>query len=128
MFRSIHLIAGVIAILLITTFWLATALSELSRAFATIVNVKTAIPWDFLLLIPALTVAGGSGIDLAMGRRVGLVGLVGLVGAKGKRMPLIAANGLLVFIPCALFSRTSRERANWMPFSTGSRRLNWLRG
>lgn len=122
MFRSIHLIAGVIAILLITTFWLATALSELSRAFATIVTVKTAIPWDFLLLIPALAVAGGSGIDLAMGRRVGLVG------AKGKRMPLIAANGLLVFIPCALFSRTSRERANWMPFSTGSRRLKWLRG
>lgn len=97
MFRSIHLIAGVSAILLITTFWLATALSELSGTFSTIVAVKTAIPWGFLLPVPPLAAAAGSGIVLAWGRRVGLVG------AKGKRMPLIAANGPLVLIPYAYF-------------------------
>jgi hypothetical protein len=44
-----------------------------------------------------LAAAGGSGFALAKGRRAGLVG------AKVKRMPLIAANGILVLIPSALF-------------------------
>ena len=41
--------------------------------------------------------AGGSGFALAKGRRAGLIG------AKVKRMPIIAANGVLVLIPAALF-------------------------
>ena len=36
-------------------------------------------------------------IALAKGRRVGLVG------AKVKRMPIIAANGILILVPAALF-------------------------
>jgi hypothetical protein len=46
---------------------------------------------------PTLAAAGGSGFALAKGRRAGRVG------AKIKRMPLIAANGILVLIPSALF-------------------------
>jgi hypothetical protein len=56
------------------------------------------------LLIPALAVAGGSGFALAKGPRGGLVG------AKMKRTPLIAANGIQVLIPSALFL-ASKARA-----------------
>lgn len=95
--KLIHPIAGAVAILTIATFWLSTAFSELSGSHEAIVAVKTAIPWGFLLLIPALVATGGTGFSLAKGRKAGLIG------AKLKRMPLIAANGLLVLIPSALF-------------------------
>jgi hypothetical protein len=97
MIKIIHPVAGALAILTIATFWLSTALTELFASQAIVTAVKTAIPWGFLLLIPALAAAGGSGFVLAKGRRTGLVG------AKIKRMPLIVANGILVLIPSALF-------------------------
>lgn len=89
MAKIIHPVAGTIALLTIATFWLSTAVSELFASPAAVIAVKTAIPWGFLLLIPALMAAGGSGFAVANGRRAGLVG------AKLKRMPLIAANGIL---------------------------------
>jgi hypothetical protein len=97
MTKIIHPVAGTLALLTIATFWLSTALSELFGSHAAVTLVKTAIPWGFLLLIPALAAAGGSGFALAMGRRSGRIG------AKIKRMPFIAANGILILIPCALF-------------------------
>jgi hypothetical protein len=97
MIKIVHPVAGTIAILTIASFWLSTALSELFASQAIVTTVKTAIPWGFLLLIPGLMAAGGSGFALAKGRRGGLIG------AKLKRMPLIAANGILVLIPSALF-------------------------
>jgi hypothetical protein len=110
MIKTVHPVAGVLAILTIATFWLSTALTELFAPQAIVTTVKTAIPWGFLLLIPALMAAGGSGLALARGRRAGLVG------AKIKRMPLIAANGILVLIPSALFL-ASKARAG--EFDTG---------
>ena len=95
--KLIHPVAGGIALLTIATFWVSTAISEVAGSREAIVAVKTAIPWGFLLLVPALAVTGGTGFSLARGRKVGLVA------AKLKRMPFIAANGLLVLIPCALF-------------------------
>jgi hypothetical protein len=100
MIKIIHPVAGALAILTIATFWLSTTLTEMFASRAIVISVKTAIPWGFLLLIPALMAAGGSGFALAKGRRAGLVG------AKIKRMPLIAANGILVLIPSALFLAT----------------------
>lgn len=97
MTKVIHPVAGAIALLTIATFWLSTALSELFASEAAVIAVKTAIPWGFLILVPALAAAGGSGFALAKGRRTGLLG------AKAKRMPIIAANGLLVLVPAALF-------------------------
>jgi hypothetical protein len=97
MLKVVHPVAGMIAILTIATFWLSTAISELFLPEAAVVAVKTAIPWGFLILISALAAVGGSGFALAKGRRAGLVG------AKVKRMPIIAANGILVLIPAALF-------------------------
>ena len=110
MIKIVHPVAGMVAILTIATFWLSTALTELFASLSIITAVKTAIPWGFLLLIPALMVAGGSGFALAKGRRAGLVG------AKIKRMPLIAANGILVLIPSALFLATKAGAAE---FDTG---------
>ena len=97
MISIIHPIAGVVAILAIATFWFSTTLSELFGSQTMITTVKTAIPWGFLVLIPALMATGGSGFGLARSRRTGMVG------TKMKRMQVIAANGLLVLIPSALF-------------------------
>lgn len=104
MIRKIHPLAGGVTLLTIATFRLSTTLSELFGSRETIITVKTAIPWGFLLLIPALAAAGGSGFELTGGRRAGLSA------AKAKRIPLIAANGILVLIPSALFL-ASKARA-----------------
>jgi ferredoxin-NADP reductase len=95
--RIIHPLAGLVAILTIASFWLSTAISELFGSEAAVIAVKTAIPWGFILLVPALAATGGSGFFLSKGQRQGLVG------TKLKRMPFIGANGLLVLIPAALF-------------------------
>lgn len=107
MVKIIHPIAGTIALLTIATFWVSTASSELFASQATITSVKTAIPWGFLLLIPALAAAGHSGIVLAKGSRAPLIN------AKIKRMPLIAANGILVLIPCALYLASKARAAEF---------------
>ena len=107
MIKIIHPAAGVVALLTIATFWLSTAFSELFASEAIVTTVKKAIPWGFLLLVPALTATGGSGFALAKGRRAGLVG------AKIKRMPFIAGNGLLILIPSALFLASKANSAEF---------------
>jgi hypothetical protein len=107
MTKIIHPVAGAVAIVMIATFWLSTALSELFASKAAVTAVKTTIPWGFLLLVPALMATGGSGFALAKGRRAGLVG------ANLKRMPLIAANGILVLIPAALFVASKARAAEF---------------
>ena len=110
MLKIVHPLAGAIALLTILTFWLSTIFAELFGSEALIASVKTAIPWGFLLLIPALMTAGGTGFALSKDSRAGVIG------AKLKRMPFIAANGLLVLIPAALFL-ASKARAG--EFDTG---------
>lgn len=95
--KAIHPIAGALALVILVTFWLSTAVAEMSGSQAAVVAIKTAIPWGFLLLIPALAATGGAGFALSRGRRGGLLD------AKIKRMPWIAVNGLLILIPAALF-------------------------
>lgn len=97
MTKLIHPVAGAVALLTIATFWLSTAISELFLSEAAVIAVKMAIPWGFLILVPALAAAGGSGLALAKGRRTGLAE------TKIKRMPIVTANGILILIPAALF-------------------------
>jgi ferredoxin-NADP reductase len=104
MARLIHPIAGTVAFVTIATFWLSTVLVELLGGPGAVTTLKTAIPWGFLLLIPAIAATGGSGLNLSKGRRRGVIG------AKLKRMPIIAANGLAVLIPSAFFL-ASKARA-----------------
>jgi hypothetical protein len=114
----IHPAAGFAALLTIATFWLSTALSELFASEAIVTTVKNAIPWGFLLLVPALpwgflllvpalAATGGSGFALARGRRAGLIG------AKIRRMPFIVGNGLLILIPSALFLASKANSAEF---------------
>ncbi|WP_025035851.1 hypothetical protein [Bradyrhizobium sp. DOA9] len=107
MTRTIHPVAGAVALTIIATFWLSTALTELFASHQTIAMVKTAIPWGFLLLVPMLAAAGGSGFVLAKERRAGLIG------AKIKRMPFIAGNGILVLVPAALFLASKAKAAEF---------------
>lgn len=115
--RRIHPIAGTIALLTIASFWLATVAAEIWGSAATVAEVKTAIPWGFLLLVPALAATGGSGMALAQGgqAREGQAG-GGLAARKRRRMAIIAANGMLVLIPSALFLAA---RAGAGRFDTG---------
>ena len=48
------------------------------------------------ILVPAVAITGGSGFFLSKSRRGRLVD------SKKKRMPFIAANGLIVLVPCAI--------------------------
>lgn len=93
----IHASAGGLAMLCILSFWMSTAIAELFLVPTAVVVVKQAILYGMWLLIPAMAITGGSGFSLA-GARSGR-----LVDAKKKRMPIIAANGLLIMVPSAFF-------------------------
>lgn len=97
MIKTIHPIAGVTAFLTIAIFWASTVLVELFGSEAAVAQVKTAIPWGLLVLVPAMAAVGGTGFKRAGGRRGGVIG------AKVKRMPIIAANGVILLIPSAFF-------------------------
>mgnify|MGYP003123910053 FL=1 len=97
MMKFLHPVAGALALATIMTFWMSTAVSELFASPQVVTAVKTAIPWGFLLLVPALMAAGISGFRLAKGRGGAMIA------RKRKRMPFIAANGLLILMPAAFF-------------------------
>jgi hypothetical protein len=62
-----------------------------------VAQVKSWIVFPGLwIMIPAMAAVGGSGMFLGKSRKGRLVD------AKKMRMPLIAANGLLVLVPCAI--------------------------
>ena len=92
-----HLIAGLLAPLCIATFFLSTILTELFGSHAAVAKLKSLIVTPGLwIMVPLMAAAGGSGMFLASSRKGRLVD------AKKKRMPFIAANGLLVLVPCAI--------------------------
>lgn len=102
--KIIHPIAGLVAMLTIATFWISSALVEVFGSPEAIATVKQRVVWGLLLLAPSLAVTGGSGVAASRGRRDGLVGV------KLRRMRVIAANGLLILAPSALFL-AARARA-----------------
>ena len=92
-----HLAAGILAPLCIATFFLSTIVVELFGSPAAVAQLKALIVTPGLwILIPALAATGASGMLLSRSRSGRLVD------AKKKRMPFIAANGLLVLVPCAI--------------------------
>jgi hypothetical protein len=95
--QRIHLAAGLLATLCIAVFLIATIGVELAGSPQAVAQVKAAIVAPGLwILIPAIAAAGGSGMALARQRQGRLVQ------SKRRRMPFVAANGLLVLLPCAL--------------------------
>ena len=98
MLRRLHLAAGILGLSCIATFFLTTIFVELLGSHEAVAHLKPLIVTPGLwILIPALAATGGSGMFLAKSRGGRLVD------AKKKRMPIIAANGLLVLVPCAIF-------------------------
>ena len=92
-----HLVSGLLAFALIATFWASTALSELFGSQEAVATVKGTILWGMLVLVPAIAVAGATGFRLGGRSRAPIVA------AKRRRMPFIAANGLLILVPAAFF-------------------------
>jgi len=94
---KIHGIAGRVALLTISTFWVSTVLVELFGTHESIALVKRGIIWGMGILIPSIIATGISG-NLLGKKRDGA-----LISAKKKRMPVIALNGLLILVPSAFF-------------------------
>jgi hypothetical protein len=105
--NKLHPIAGAIGFVTILSFWLSTVASELFASAAVVATVKEAIPWGFLVVVPALATAGVSGFRLA-----GASSDPRIV-KKRRRMPFIAANGLLILMPAALYLATLASRGEF---------------
>ena len=98
MTKKVHLLAALLATLTVATFLLSTLLVELFGSHEAVAYVKNLIVVPGLfILVPALMATGGSGFVLSKSRSGRLVE------AKKKRMPFIAANGLVVLVPSAIF-------------------------
>lgn len=94
---AVHRGAALTAYVTILLFWIATAASELSGSTDAVVLVKTAIPWGFLVLVPALVAAGATGLSMTRGSNSPRVR------RKRRRMPFIAMNGVLVLLPAGIY-------------------------
>jgi hypothetical protein len=101
--KIVHVALGAIAIALIASFISTTLYAELSGSESLIVEVKTLIVFPGLaLLIPALASTGALGVRLAKFRRDVNQDAAMRLNRKMTRMRIIAANGILILIPCAL--------------------------
>lgn len=97
MVKTIHFLAGFLATFTIVTFFLSTVVVEVFGSPAAVATVKSLIVAPGLfILVPAIIATGGSGFALSKSRRGRLIE------TKKKRMPFIAANGLLVLVPAAI--------------------------
>lgn len=94
--RRLHAISGGLAILIISTFLTTTLVAELSGDTTLIATVKQWIAYGLALLVPTMAVVGLSG------RRLAGTSTSPIIQRKQRRMALIAANGLLILVPCAL--------------------------
>ncbi len=94
---KIHAIAGGIGFVMILLFWTSSVTSELFASHETVATVKALILKGMFILIPAMAIAGASG--MAMGRKR----KDALTKAKKTRMPVIALNGMLILVPAAWF-------------------------
>jgi len=97
MMKQVHFIAAVVATLTIAAFFVSTLLVEFLGSLDAVAQVKRLIVLPGLwILVPAIAATGGTGFARSKSRQGRLVD------AKKKRMPFIAANGLVILIPCAI--------------------------
>jgi hypothetical protein len=92
---KIHVAAALVATLTILAFLLLAIGAELVPQH--LAAFRRGIAWGLLLLVPALMATGLTGHLLARRHRGRLVA------DKVQRMQIVAANGLLVLVPSALF-------------------------
>jgi hypothetical protein len=95
--RTVHVVAALLATLTIALFLVSTALLEAFGTHEAVARLKSLVVTPGLfILVPAIAATGGTGFALARGWQGRLVG------RKKRRMPLIAANGLLLLTPAAI--------------------------
>jgi hypothetical protein len=94
--RKLHAISGVLAIAIIGIFLTTTIIAELSGDPALIATVKQGIVYALAVLVPTMAAVGISG------KRLSGKSTAPIIQRKQRRMMLIAANGLLILVPCAL--------------------------
>lgn len=94
---KIHAFAGGLALLTICIFWGTTVITELFGDATAIAAVKNGILAGMLVLVPSMAAAGASGFSLGKGWRSPAVA------RKKQRMKIIAANGILILVPSAVF-------------------------
>src|SRR5262249_36512533 len=107
MTSKLHLAAAAVATGAIATFQIATVAAETLGSRSDIAAVKHAIPLGLVILIPAMAATGATGLRMA-GARMGRT-----LRAKRNRMIAIAANGLLVLTPSALWLDRLAGRGEW---------------
>jgi len=93
----IHKISGLIAFILIASFFVSSLFVDMFGDKTAVISVKSNIFAAIWLLIPLMAITGMTGMKMAP--KV----TSGPIGAKKKRMPFVALNGLLVLLPAAYF-------------------------
>lgn len=94
---KIHRFTAITAFACISTFFVSTVIVELFGTLESIAQVKHYIVFPGLfILVPAIAVTGGTGFALSKERKGKIVE------RKKKRMPFIAANGLIILLPAAI--------------------------
>lgn len=119
---KLHAIVGTLAFCCVATFWSATTLAEGFLDLPTITWVKVAITQALWLFVPCMALVGATGFSLG-GRSTHP-----LVLAKRRRMPLIAANGLLVLTPAALFLSAKAQTGAFDAAFYAVQTLEWFAG
>lgn len=101
--RKIHAAAATIALLCIASFWSSTLISELFLSHQAVATVKQIIVYAMFLFIPSMATMGATGM------KMGGKSTYAPIAAKRKRMPIIAANGLLILLPAAFFLNSKAQ-------------------
>ncbi|HYG45575.1 MAG TPA: hypothetical protein VEA17_21830 [Bordetella sp.] len=86
-----------LALLFVVAFWLSTIVAELFLNLGAVAAVKAGIAYAMLCFVPIMMATAASGMVL------GGKGRHPLIVRKKRRMPFIAANGLLVLVPAAVW-------------------------
>jgi hypothetical protein len=93
----IHLMAAIVTALAILAFFSSTVLVEAFGGRDAVTIVKHLIVYGLAVLVPAIAATGVTGFLLSRSNAGSLVR------TKKKRMSFIAANGLLVLVPSAVY-------------------------
>lgn len=96
-----HLVAGLVAFAVISAFCKHSHLRAVADPVA-VAEVKQAILWGMLLLVPAMAAAGSTGF------RLGGKSTAPVIARKRRRMPAIALNGIIP-VPSAFFLAARAE-------------------
>ncbi|GAA2383772.1 hypothetical protein GCM10010404_45150 [Nonomuraea africana] len=98
--RRAHAVFGVVALVLISAFMVASLVVEAVGDEKAVAGVKAAIALGACALVFSMIATGGTGTSLAGKDARGL--RARLIEVKRRRMAVVAGIGLLVLVPCAV--------------------------